>query len=80
MGGAFASPDDLAGWTGGNLGPFGINELTRDTFVRARTPLDAVEDAAGVAGQRVGGGDPMLPNTAGSRVSGISARVPEAQS
>jgi hypothetical protein len=54
MDGAFASPGDLAGGTGGNLGPFGINDLTCDTFARARTPLDAVEDAAEVARQTEG--------------------------
>src|SRR5436190_14070987 len=73
-------PGRSAGWTGRNLGPFGINDLTYDTFARARTPLDAVEDTAVVARQKAGGGDLMLPHTVGSRVSGISARVPEAQS
>jgi hypothetical protein len=36
MDGTFASPGDLAGWTGGNLGPFGINDLTCATFANAR--------------------------------------------
>ena len=76
---AEATPADDAGELigAGKPGPFGINDPRLNARGCGRGRRRGRR--AGVAGQRVGGGDPVLPATVGPRINGVRARVPEVQ-
>jgi hypothetical protein len=65
MGSASASRSDQAVRAGGNLGPFGINDLASGTSVHSWTTVAAVEEAEDVeevAGRRAEGRPRDRPN------------------